>query len=64
MSLQIHLSIETLEAIIEYYKLALEESPELSDIIRITKTADRQIPELQDKFEFHMFTTHTEVIEG
>ena len=64
MSLQIHLSIETLEAIVEKAKAVHKETPELTTVIRISKTADRQFPALEDKFNLQLLTTHPEIVEG
>jgi len=56
---QIHLSIATLESLLKSAKKTKAEGHNLSDIVRITKTAYRQPGEAEDKVETHILTANT-----
>lgn len=62
----IHISIDTLEAILLEAKAIKEDNPGTSDIVKIVKIADRQLPEAEDKIETSLLTEYSEtnIVEG
>ena len=67
---QIHISIEMLELILKEAKYQKEIARKNStDVIRITKTASRQYPELEDKIQTELLLCvehpiHSDLHEG
>jgi hypothetical protein len=60
MDNSIQLSIETLERILETSKDLHQKHSNTIPIIRISKTAERQYPDHQDKFEYSILLKSTD----